>query len=154
MLKESIPTVSATTASWTVFRITWSPLIGSPAPSTVTGRNVSSPNSSVFIACFLLLELSSSGLTCPLTPRWFIGASAPSHVWCGCALFRYLSAQTSRFESLFLSLGERTAELRARRDAELAVHAAEIGLDRLRADEHPRGDALVRQPIGRELRDL
>ena len=44
--------------------------------------------------------------------------------------------------------------MRARRDAELAVDATEIGLDRLRADEHPGGDALVRQAIGRELRDL
>lgn len=70
------------------------------------------------------------------------------------ALSSYLSAQTSRFGALFLGLGERTAELRPRRDTELAVDTAEIGLDGLRADEHPCGDALVRQPIGGELRDL
>src|SRR4029079_10155624 len=97
MLNESIPTVSATIASWTVFRITWSPLIGSPAASTVTGRNVSSPNSSVFITCFL-----PSGVA-------FVRLGPQGHA----ALSSYLSAQTSRFGALFLGLGERAAELRA-----------------------------------------
>src|SRR5215471_11075267 len=46
MLKESIPTCSASTASSTALRMAWSPPIGRPDSSTVTGRNVSRPNSS------------------------------------------------------------------------------------------------------------
>jgi hypothetical protein len=49
MLKESIPTASASTASSTALRITWSAAIGSPDSSTVTGKNVSSPNSKVSV---------------------------------------------------------------------------------------------------------
>src|SRR6185437_11538756 len=142
MLKESIPTVSATTASWTVFRITWSPLIGSPAASTVSGRNVSSPNSSVFIACFLPPGVVFTRFDLPERAGGLSARRQPGPRFGAAALISYLSAQTSRLGALFLGLGERTAELRARGNAELAVDAAEIGLDRLRADEHPRGDAL------------
>src|SRR4051794_6178367 len=49
MLKESMPVASASTASSTALRITWSAPIGCPDSSTVTGRNVSSPNSRVVV---------------------------------------------------------------------------------------------------------
>src|SRR5260370_24670927 len=45
MLKESITTASARTASSTVLRMTTSPLSGCPDPSTVTKTGVSNPNS-------------------------------------------------------------------------------------------------------------
>src|SRR3954470_12730939 len=64
MLKESIPTASARTASSTALRIAWSPPIGKPDSSTVTGRNVSRPSSSVDIACALLwVAVGSKNLT-------------------------------------------------------------------------------------------
>src|SRR5438128_10960772 len=59
MLKESIPTASARTASSTALRITWSPLIGRAASSTVSGTNVSRPHSSVDITCSLLLDCAT-----------------------------------------------------------------------------------------------
>src|SRR5258707_7541798 len=59
MWKESMPTASARIASSTALRITWSPLIGSPPSSTVTGRNVSRPNSSIKFAPPLLLDHSN-----------------------------------------------------------------------------------------------
>src|SRR5918996_2260754 len=45
MLNESIPTDSASTASSTVLRMTWSPSSCRPDSSTVMGANVSNPNS-------------------------------------------------------------------------------------------------------------
>src|ERR1700704_2420341 len=52
MLKESIPTASASTASSTVLRITTSPLSSRPDSSTLIGTNESSPNS---MSCALLI---------------------------------------------------------------------------------------------------
>jgi hypothetical protein len=49
MLKESMPTSSARIASATMFRMTWSPLIGCPDASTVTCKKASSPNSKEFV---------------------------------------------------------------------------------------------------------
>src|SRR6266849_2917744 len=45
MLKESIPTASASTASSTVLRMTTSPLSSRPDSSTLIGTNESNPNS-------------------------------------------------------------------------------------------------------------
>src|SRR3982074_2200653 len=45
MLKESIPTASASTASSTVLRMTASPLSSRPDSSTLIGTNESNPNS-------------------------------------------------------------------------------------------------------------
>src|ERR1700719_3816912 len=47
MLKESIPTCSASTPSSTALRMTWSPGIGWPFSSAVTAMNESSPSSYV-----------------------------------------------------------------------------------------------------------
>src|SRR5262245_54771450 len=92
MLKESIPTASASTASSTAFRIAWSPPIGCPDPSTVTGRNVSRPNSSVDMAYSPLLvadylsgqtnlvirySSGSCAKECPGPLRLFPGRSGP-----------------------------------------------------------------------------
>src|SRR3979490_1276404 len=57
MLKESIPTASASTASSTVLRMTTSPLSSRPDSSTVIGTNESNPNS----MSWALLIFDSSG---------------------------------------------------------------------------------------------
>src|SRR5438094_506944 len=48
MLKESIPTASARTASSTALRIAWSPLTGCPEWATVTGTTAKRPNSFIY----------------------------------------------------------------------------------------------------------
>src|SRR5258708_3990244 len=107
MLKESIPTASATTASSTVFRITWAPLIGSPASSTVTGRNVSSPNSSIGIACVLLVEVGFVWRDLPGLALVAYRRAGQSVTSAAAALSSYLSAQTSWLEALFLRAARR-----------------------------------------------
>src|SRR4051794_29019999 len=74
MLNESIPTAAARTASSTALRMAWSPAIGCPDRSTVTGRNVSRPNSNVDITCSPLQDRLNSN---------------------------YLSTQTNEHESVF-----------------------------------------------------
>ena len=45
-------------------------------------------------------------------------------------------------------------KLRARLDAELAEHLAQVVLDRARADEQVSGDLAIRVSLGRKARDL
>ena len=52
------------------------------------------------------------------------------------------------------ALGQHAQELAARGDVELAEHLAQVLGDRVLADEQPRADLGVREPIAGELRDL
>src|SRR3954470_6910559 len=51
------------------------------------------------------------------------------------------------------SVGEDAVELRARLDAELGEHLAQVVLNRARADEHAGGDLGVGQAVARHPRD-
>src|SRR6516164_1880306 len=53
-----------------------------------------------------------------------------------------------------LGPGKRIGQLVARADCELAVHLSQVPLDRARAEEQPRTDLRVRQPIASQLCDL
>ena len=55
---------------------------------------------------------------------------------------------------LALAGGERELELAARADVELGEHLVQVVLDGARADEQPRADLRVREPVAREPRDL
>src|SRR5689334_22769926 len=51
-------------------------------------------------------------------------------------------------------VGQNGVQLIARVDVQLREHLAQVVLDRAWADEEPRGDVGVREPVARELRDL
>ena len=51
-------------------------------------------------------------------------------------------------------VGQRRAELPAGADAELGEHLAQVPLDRARAEEQLGADLRVREPVGRQPRDL
>ena len=70
--------------------------------------------------------------------------------WCGSSATRGFAAYTPPETRS----AHRERELAARADAELAVDAREVGLDRLRAEEEVRGGLLVRRPAGDAAGDL